>query len=271
MPGLRRLRRQVQLHVGPAGDQLGRKRRINQSACNKDFSCVQGSARASSAVHGGRLRRKARQSAGEGAALPYRRCRRSKASTSSSPASVAPASSWARCSRRLRHLDGLRAGVLDLTGMAQSTAMSHLRFMPAGCRRASLRARPTPIGCDLIVSAGGRRSRRWRRPHFRGSELGRDSHRRIHPHARLGPRRGQPARIRRAPAASSTPSTPSGSRRRWTTRSRPTCSCSASPGSTTAGDAGIAREAIESSRSISRSTARASTGAGAWRSTPTRY
>ena len=58
------------------------------------------------------------------------------------------------------HLDGIRASVLDLTGMAQKygAVMSHLRFMPAGAKMPSSRLAAgeadTVIGCDLIVTAG---------------------------------------------------------------------------------------------------------------------
>jgi indolepyruvate ferredoxin oxidoreductase len=58
------------MSVEPLETELGRKRRINQSTCNKDFSCVQGFCPSFVTVHGGRLRRKARQASEGGTPLP---------------------------------------------------------------------------------------------------------------------------------------------------------------------------------------------------------
>jgi len=150
------------MSVEPLETELGRKRRINQSTCNKDFSCVQGFCPSFVTVHGGRLRRKARQAADGGKALPE-------------PALPSVEHGWnvvlagiggtgivtvGAMLAQAAHLDGLRASVLDLTGMAQKygAVMSHLRFMPAGATLPSSRLAAgeadTVIGCDLIVTAG---------------------------------------------------------------------------------------------------------------------
>ena len=150
------------MSVEPLETELGRKRRINQSTCNKDFSCVQGFCPSFVTVHGGRLRRKARQAAGEGAALPVPALPAVENGYNVVLAGIGGTGivTVGAMLAQAAHLDGLRASVLDLTGMAQKygAVMSHLRFMPAGATLPSSRLAAgeadTVIGCDLIVSAG---------------------------------------------------------------------------------------------------------------------
>ena len=58
------------LSVEPVETEFGRKRRINQNACNKDFSCVKGFCPSFVTVEGGQLRKPQRQKKGDLAALP---------------------------------------------------------------------------------------------------------------------------------------------------------------------------------------------------------
>ncbi len=150
------------MSVEPLETELGRKRRINQSTCNKDFSCVQGFCPSFVTVHGGRLRRKARQTAEEGVALPVPALPTVERGYNVVLAGIGGTGivTVGAMLARAAHLDGLRASVLDLTGMAQKygAVMSHLRFMPAEANLPSSRLAAgeadTVIGCDLIVTAG---------------------------------------------------------------------------------------------------------------------
>ena len=58
------------LSVEPVETEFGRKRRINQNSCNKDFSCVKGFCPSFVTVEGGQLRKPQRQKKGDLAALP---------------------------------------------------------------------------------------------------------------------------------------------------------------------------------------------------------
>jgi indolepyruvate ferredoxin oxidoreductase len=150
------------MSVEPLETELGRKRRINQSTCNKDFSCVQGFCPSFVTVHGGRLRRKARQTEGEAAVLPAPARPNVERGYNVVLAGIGGTGivTVGAMLAQAAHFDGLQASVLDLTGMAQKygAVMSHLRFMPAGANlpasRLAAGEADTVIGCDLIVTAG---------------------------------------------------------------------------------------------------------------------
>lgn len=150
------------MSVEPLETDLGRKRRINQSTCNKDFSCVQGFCPSFVTVHGGRLKRRARSAPEESAALPVPTLPSVERGYNVVLAGIGGTGivTVGAILAKAAHLDGLRASVLDLTGMAQKygAVMSHLRFMPAGAILPSARLAAgeadAVIGCDLIVTAG---------------------------------------------------------------------------------------------------------------------
>lgn len=156
------------MSVEPVATELGRKRRINQSTCNKDFSCLEGFCPSFVTIEGGQLKR-AQGAAGERLAAP---------DTARLPQPTLPALdrhpqallitgiggtgviTIGAILAQAAHLDGLAVSTLDLTGLAQKygAVMSHVRLArdPAQLHTARLAAGEADvlIGCDLVVSAG---------------------------------------------------------------------------------------------------------------------
>jgi len=153
------------LSVEPLETEFGRKRSINQSTCNKDFSCVKGFCPSFVTVEGGRLK-KGKQGARAGEDFP------------ALPEAV-PASLDEPCGVLVTgiggtgvitigqilgmaaHLEGKGVSVLDMSGLAQKygAVMSHVRIASSAdqvhvARLGTGDARLL-IGCDLVVSASG--------------------------------------------------------------------------------------------------------------------
>jgi indolepyruvate ferredoxin oxidoreductase len=151
------------LSVEPYETELGRKRRINQASCNKDFSCVQGFCPSFTTIRGGKLRRSVRA-----IALP---------DVGGVPEPELPTLATAQgiiiagiggtgvitvgaIVGMAAHLDGLFATTLDLTGLAQKygAVMSHIHLArdreQLHAHRLAKAMADVVLGCDLIVTTG---------------------------------------------------------------------------------------------------------------------
>ncbi|BAI72396.1 indolepyruvate ferredoxin oxidoreductase, alpha subunit [Azospirillum sp. B510] len=152
--------------VIPQETEFGRKRRIDQSSCNKDYSCTKGFCPSFVTVEGGQLRKPkpaAANPAADGGTLP---------------APVLPAfdRTWSLYVTGVggtgvvtigallgmaAHIEGKGVGVLDMTGLAQKggAVTSHIRIAgtPEDIHSVRIAAggADAVLGCDLIVAAAG--------------------------------------------------------------------------------------------------------------------
>jgi indolepyruvate ferredoxin oxidoreductase len=153
------------LSVEPLETELGRKRRINQSTCNKDYSCVNGFCPSFVTVHGGGPRKgkaAAKSASPEMPAVP----------ALEPPALDAPFGilvtgiggtgvvTIGQILAMAAHLEGKGVSVLDMSGLAQKggPVMSHVKIAAHPEELHSVRlgtgAADLVLGCDLIVTAG---------------------------------------------------------------------------------------------------------------------
>jgi len=163
--------------VEPVETEFGRKRRINQSSCNKDFSCLKGFCPSFVTVEGGALRRTP-------SAVPEPAATRAsdadpRAAELPEPAPVSIDSSGNRTYGVLvtgvggtgvvtvgqllgmaAHLEGKGVSVLDMAGLAQKggAVFSHVQIAHAPehlfATRIATGEADLVIGCDLVVTAG---------------------------------------------------------------------------------------------------------------------
>jgi indolepyruvate ferredoxin oxidoreductase len=151
--------------IEPVETEFGRKRAINQSACNKDFSCVNGFCPSFVSVEGGKPRR------GRGAvsvddsiaiglpevALPPIADTWSLLVTGIGGTGVV---TIGQVLGMAAHLEGRGVTVLDMAGLAQKNGavMSFVRFgrEPGVLHapRIGIASADAVIGCDIVVTAG---------------------------------------------------------------------------------------------------------------------
>ena len=149
------------LSVVPVETEFGRKRAIDQSSCNKDFSCLKGFCPSFVTVEGGSLRRREPAQGESAAALPE----------PALPALDRPYGilvtgvggtgvvTIGALLGMAAHIEGKGVGVLDMTGLAQKggSVYTHIRLSsrPEDIHAVRIAAGEANLvlGCDLIVTA----------------------------------------------------------------------------------------------------------------------
>jgi indolepyruvate ferredoxin oxidoreductase len=151
----------------PIDTEFGRKRMIDQSACNKDYSCNKGFCPSFVTVHGGRLRKAGRLAPETAifAALSEPVLPSLDAGVYSMLVTGVGGTGVVTIGAILgmaAHLEDKGCGILDMAGMAQKggSVWSHLRF---GAKPESIKAIRVAtggadliLGCDMVVAASSK-------------------------------------------------------------------------------------------------------------------
>jgi indolepyruvate ferredoxin oxidoreductase len=150
--------------IVPVETELGRKRQIDQSSCNKDYSCLQGFCPSFVTVEGAELRKPAARAGGddEPGDLPEPALPEVEGGYGIVVAGVGGTGvvTIGALLGMAAHLEGKGAAVLDMTGLAQKggAVLSHLRVAPAPEDIQTTRIAPGGarllLGCDLVVAGG---------------------------------------------------------------------------------------------------------------------
>ena len=151
--------------IQPLETEFGRKRTIDQSSCNKDYSCIEGFCPSFVTVHGAKLKAGTAISTASLASVPE-------------PEIVAPTRTQGILITGVggtgvvtigailgmaAHLDGLGVGIIDMAGLAQKggAVSIHMRIGPTPASIHSIRLAAeeadTLLGCDIVVT-GSRKS-----------------------------------------------------------------------------------------------------------------
>ncbi len=147
--------------IEPLETEFGRKRRIEQASCNKDYSCVEGMCPSFVSLAGARpIRRTSRSAHDESVSIP-----------APPPSPVGLQSilvtgvggtgvvTVGAVLAMAAHIDGLEAHVYDMTGLAQKggAVYAHIKIAPSGHGPVAPRVGPMEatliLGCDLVVAA----------------------------------------------------------------------------------------------------------------------
>jgi indolepyruvate ferredoxin oxidoreductase len=150
------------LSVEPLETEFGRKRRINQSSCNKDFSCLKGFCPSFVTVEGGRLK-KGKAAEVSLPALPLPEVPQLQAGRGYGIVITGVGGTGVVTIGQLlgmaAHLEGRGCSVLDMAGLAQKggAVFSHVQIAPRPedlyATRIAMNEADLLLGCDLIVAA----------------------------------------------------------------------------------------------------------------------
>jgi indolepyruvate ferredoxin oxidoreductase len=154
------------LSVVPVETEFGRKRAIDQSSCNKDYSCAKGFCPSFVNVLGGRVR-KAKSKAASGAADPFALLPAPELPPLDTPYGIVVTGiggtgvvTVGALVGMAAHLEGRGVSVLDMAGLAQKggAVVSHIRIAAAPDDLHAVRIAAGEanllLGCDVVVAAG---------------------------------------------------------------------------------------------------------------------
>jgi indolepyruvate ferredoxin oxidoreductase len=155
------------ISIEPVETDFGRKRRIEQSSCNKDYSCLKGYCPSFATIEGGRLRRQAAHGGGAEDELRFAALPEPVVADPGRPVNVLVAGiggsgvvTVGALLGMAAHLEGKGCSVLDVTGLAQKNGpvTSHVRVAARPdalfASRIAAGTADLVLGCDVVVTAG---------------------------------------------------------------------------------------------------------------------
>src|SRR6478672_11675754 len=150
------------ISVEPLETELGRKRTINQSTCNKDYSCLKGFCPSFVTIDGGRLRRRAPAELGDIGHLPEPASRPSLERPYNIAVGGVGGTGVLTIGALLgmaAHIEGKASMILDMSGLAQKggAVLSHVRLSEhtadVTCSRIVTGTADLVIAADEVVAA----------------------------------------------------------------------------------------------------------------------
>lgn len=155
------------ISIEPVETEFGRKRMINQSACNKDYSCVEGYCPGFASVLGGRIRKVEQAGVELGDGSIFAGIPEAPVANLDQPVNVFVAGiggtgviTIGALIGMAAHLEGKGVSLLDVTGLAQKNGAvaSHVRVAKRSeqlhSTRISAGAADLVLGCDIVVATG---------------------------------------------------------------------------------------------------------------------
>ncbi len=147
--------------VEPLETELGRKRRINQSACNKDFSCLKGFCPSFVTVRGGKLHKRPAAAGPDVSTLPEPTMPEITRPWNIAVTGVGGTGvlTIGALLGMASHIEGLSPMILDMAGLAQKggAVLSHIRIStmqrPATAPRIATGTADVLLAADSIVAA----------------------------------------------------------------------------------------------------------------------
>ncbi len=155
------------ISIEPVETEFGRKRRIHQSSCNKDYSCLRGYCPSFAIVEGGRLRKQGATATDPGGDALFADLPEPVVADTARPFDVLVTGiggsgvvTVGALLGMAAHLEGKGCSVLDVTGLAQKNGpvTSHVRIAdrPEDLHATRIAAGNADLvlGCDIVVTAG---------------------------------------------------------------------------------------------------------------------
>jgi indolepyruvate ferredoxin oxidoreductase len=150
--------------IQPLDTALGRKRKIDQSSCNKDYSCIEGFCPSFVTVHGAEPKRAAPVAGGtnfaEGLPAPKTALIDGSFNILINGVGGTGVVTIGAVLGMAAHMESKTTSIYDMTGLSQKggAVFSHLRLAEDGTEITGPRIGPASadllLGCDLVVSGG---------------------------------------------------------------------------------------------------------------------